>query len=243
MFHILIVEDDSIQRNALEKLIQRTYPDSVITTTDNYESATALVEANDYHLFILDIRLTEDTACATETPSGLDLASYIRSMSKYKQSPIIFITALLNEALTAINDFHCYHYIVKPYSDNDVINAIHSVFHEPLFQDPFELYDLNGIYFKLYTADIIYIQLDAHNHLIHTTKGTYHVSAYMVKKSGADIFSNLVRCYRSFYINPRYILSYDKTNKLLNLYHCDVEIPVGRVYKNTIISIMEDMND
>ena len=64
-----------------------------------------------------------------------------------------------------------------------------------------------------------------------------------IKKSGADIFSNLVRCYRSFYINPRYILSYDKTNKLLNLYHCDVEIPVGRVYKNTIISIMEDMND
>lgn len=244
MFHILIVEDDEIQQNALKKLIQKTYPDSMVTAADSYETALESIDLNEYHLFILDIKLTEDTDCAAKTSTGLDLAFHIRRKIQYRFTPIIFITALPDKIYTAVNDLHCYNYIVKPYSDEDVINAIHAVLSSPFFQNAcLELYDTNGIYFKLYLEDIIYIQFQSHVYLICTTKGIYRVSSYRIKKTGINIFSNLVRCHKSYYINPGYILNYDKTTKIVKLNQCKSKIPVGRAYKDILLTKMEDSDD
>jgi two-component system LytT family response regulator len=234
MFNVLLVEDNNIQLSALKQLLRNKYKNFQITTASDYEAAMISMELNEFNLFILDIQLDSET-------SGIDLAQKIRSDSKYLHTPIIFITALPDKVFTAINDIHCYGYIKKPYNDDDVIQAIDSLFNTPVFQNvSFQFNDINGIFFRITLSDIICIKISSHNYYFYTLKGNYNVSSYTLKKSHSDILSHLTRCHKCYYINLEQVVNYDRTTQLLSMNGHMTPIPVGRSYKNIFIPEEKD---
>lgn len=236
MFNILIVEDNAIQLEYLKQIVLKCTPHSRITAVRHYEDAVQAIQMSDFNLFILDINLNGGKLSQTiDASDGIGLGFLIRSKEIYSRTPIIFITAFSDKVMTALNQLHCFSYLVKPYAEHDVKSAVSlalDIHHAK--EIPLELKDANGIYFKLYQSEIIYIQLSVHDIMIQTKTIRYTVKDYMIREQRSKLVSSLIRCHKSFYVNPEQIRSYDKTNQVLSLLYYDQQIPVGRKYKDTL---------
>lgn len=84
LYSIIIVEDDSIQRDILKRMILSVCDFVKIYEADSEMSALEIILNNDINMFLIDISLKQS--------SGLDLAMKIRSISKYEFRQIIFLT-------------------------------------------------------------------------------------------------------------------------------------------------------
>lgn len=107
MIKILVVEDSEkdllLYKNVLGDIggIQVLYALSG-------EEALRIAKENPIDIFILDIELPGI--------SGLQLAGKIRSIPEYVLTLIMFITGYEKNQLEAFRQFHCYDYIIKPFS-------------------------------------------------------------------------------------------------------------------------------
>lgn len=226
--NLLIVEDDAIQLNGLKHIITEHYPDTNIHTASSYNEAVTVIDSSDINLFMLDINLGDDK-------NGLDICSYLRKRHEHENSPVIFITDITNPSLDVINKYHCSYYFSKPYSKDDVIKAI-SYVNSNLIPSASKLQvrDTLGILFHVSPQDIIFVKSDGHHKHIFTTNGDFEVTNSTFASVLDENDLPLVRCHRSYYINPDYILSYDRTNALLQLSGIQDSIPIGRKYKPQI---------
>ncbi len=229
MLNILLVEDNLAQRNALKKLISSSFHNTNISIASDYDSALQLCQDEFFNLFILDIQLDSDKC----EENGLLLAEKIRAKEQHLHTPIIFITALPDKIYQAVNNLHCFGYITKPYNNCDVINIISSITRQPDCQHLlFNVKDINGIYTKLSILDLLYIKIEHHNYYLFTKKGTVSTTNTSFKSSNNTLIKQLVRCHKSYYVNPLYIQIYDKATGIIFLH--DAKIPVGRNYKSNV---------
>lgn len=76
MYSIILVEDDSMQREILKTMIHSIYESINIYEADSESSALEIIKNNDINMFFIDIGLKES--------SGLDLAMDIRKIPKYE---------------------------------------------------------------------------------------------------------------------------------------------------------------
>ena len=112
MYSIILVEDDSMQRDILRKMILSTYEFVNIYEADSEVTALDIIKNNDINMFLIDISLKES--------SGLDLAMKIRNIAKYEFRQIIFLTTHMEYITQAFKQTHCYDYIIKPYNKEEV---------------------------------------------------------------------------------------------------------------------------
>lgn len=246
MYNILIVEDDKIQRDGLCNIIKSVYNKPRITPASTYDEAHSYIKHVEYDLFILDIELVDaqntEAAAETANQNGISLAFEIRNISRYKHTPIIFITAFPSQIFSAVNDLHCYSFIVKPYEESAVIRALENVQETPMFKEiPLEFKDVNGIYFRVSIRDIIYVKLRSHTYTFYTTHGHYELSTYMLNKHGTAVFSRLIRCHKSYYFNFDYLKYYDKSSQFITLRNVDMSLPIGRQYKDSVEYEIEEL--
>jgi DNA-binding response OmpR family regulator len=83
---LLIVEDDELNQTIYKAILSKDY--EIIICGDDEEFYTALRE-NDYELFIIDLALS----CAK---NGTDLIRELREIEKYKDKPIIVVSAFVS---------------------------------------------------------------------------------------------------------------------------------------------------
>ncbi len=95
---VLIVEDNVRSMEMLVKIIENLRTDVEIKTASSQEEAAILAMKFNIDLFMLDIILN---ASNPGDVSGMKFAEYIRTLQKYKYTPIIFITALEDPELHA----------------------------------------------------------------------------------------------------------------------------------------------
>ena len=118
MYRVLIVEDQPAQLLALQKILESYNENFEIKTSSDYDTAYHIVTGSTiFDLFLLDIKFQEQD---WENYSGLTLGHFIRSMHCYQYTPIVFITSIPEKIYEALNDTHCYHYILKPYTATDI---------------------------------------------------------------------------------------------------------------------------
>lgn len=235
MLNILLVEDSIPQGNALINLIKKSFDNTQITLASNYESALNFAKAQTFNLFLLDIQFGSENK---DEKNGIALAKQLRGFQEYIYTPIIFITALPNEIYQALNNIHCYGYIIKPYTEEEVISTINSLMISPNYQYlHFSLKDINGIYAKLSIEELIYIKIEHHNYYFYTATGTYCITNSSILPIKEDIFKHLIRCHKSYYINPLHIQNYDKT--ICSITMPNSTIPVGRNYKKSLEGVLK----
>lgn len=230
---ILIVEDDTLQLHALQNSIQLAYPDWTIHTATDIDTAQrflnfSLEDNNFYSMFLLDINLEEGTS----DESGFELAKNIRACSVYFKTPILFLTSFQNKTNFALSTFHCYNFIVKPYSADDILFEIKQMLLTGfLSNNCIMITDTYRITRRILLSDILYIEVSSHLLILHTKNGNVNTRDLTMSEIQQQLSENFVRCHRKFIVNLKYVDNYDRNNRYIHMK--TITLPVSRGYKDS----------
>lgn len=157
MTKIMILEDSIDSLKALKVIVESVSRDIAVIPVKSLEEARAALqdEANLFQAFLLDINLDEQKP---QDASGMEFAREVRNDSRYVFTPVIMITSLANLELAAYRELHCYQYILKPYQREEIEKLIQKVlFQTGESKEPFVLVKKDGINYKIYCKDIMYL--------------------------------------------------------------------------------------
>lgn len=231
MIRILIVEDNLIQAKALKDMLNQFFLDAKVTICSNYSNAEesikeSIVTRDVYSMFLLDIQLSD----APGDRGGYVLSNYIRSLKEYYTTPILFLTSIQDDSKYALNAFHCYSYISKPYSRDDLFSILTQMQVTGLLDTTLSFADIYRIAHNIVYSDIMYIKSKAHTTYIVTKKGTYPTRNYNITSLAQKLPSNFIRCHNSYIINKDYVENCDNLSNYVRV--ASESIPIGRHYKN-----------
>lgn len=232
MGNILIVEDELAISNGLSTIIKDINKGINIDVTGYAEEALKLAKAAKYDVFLLDIQLRDY--------SGYELAKEIRSMSNYKLTPIVFITAIPTRELMAFKEIHCYDYIVKPFKEDTVKSTLKTIIdHGVIKEESYLKLKQKDYTYILKQDEIIYIESKNRKIFIVTSNEEIIISTYTLSRLLEELKTNFIQCHRGYIININYIEKIDKKKYDIYLKGIKIPIPVGRKYKEAIRSIIK----
>ena len=160
--NILLLEDDSVQLEVLKNYVVRNFEDvEVHCYTSADDAFDALNSDVRYDIFLLDISLDEKSV----TREGIDFAKKIRADKNYLKTPVIFITGYPEFIFDAVNEAHCYSYIIKPYDEDKVISQLSEVLSN---NSKVTIRTTDKVYVNLDLNDIYYIESMGRYQYFHT---------------------------------------------------------------------------
>ena len=118
MQQILVVEDESVIRNALRRLLERNGY-KVLTAKDGIDAMGQLQETVP-DMMLLDIEMPR--------MDGFELATHMRNDDRLKHVPIIMITSRTGDKhRERAQQIGVNNYLGKPYQENDLLDSIHQI--------------------------------------------------------------------------------------------------------------------
>jgi two-component system cell cycle response regulator DivK len=112
---LLYIEDDSSNRQIVSMFLKDYF---VVDTASESSEALKKINRNSYAIILLDISLSKGL-------DGLELAREIKKLKKYKDVPVIAVTAYaFKEDENRILKSGCTHYISKPFTKNYLLDTI-----------------------------------------------------------------------------------------------------------------------
>lgn len=227
MYTCIIIDDDIFSIKILQQLLLNCNYLMCIKQFTEPSEAIAYLEENVVDIIFLDIEMPEMT--------GFELKNKISSNLK-----IIITTSHSNFALDAFNN-NISDYLVKPISFPRLDQAIKKVIKELGVKRAAESNSINENIIvikhknknhKLSLNDIIYIE-SKEEYVCYNTK-TDKIIDYARLKNVEKILPKemFIRIHKSFIINKNSIKSYNAF--FVNLIN-DVELPVGRVWRNQFV--------
>ena len=229
MAQILLVEDDAAASELIQRYTEALCGKHQLTI---FSTATAALNWSNEHsvdLFILDIQLPDYR--------GTELGKQIRTIPRYRFTPILFTTELAGEELGAYREIKCYDFLVKPFTN--ALSAALDMGKQMRKTVPVLRIEQKQFLFEYVLEQILYIESFGKKAVIHSiSQGKElndQISGYslvrLLEMAGPG---NLVQCHKSFLINPIYITKIDKSSKTLWLKHCKDTIPIGEKYQHNL---------
>ncbi len=117
--NILLVENDKVSSMLVRTYLKDDYNLDIVI---NGDLALQKAAENEYDAILMDINLGIGM-------TGLEATQKIKSLSKYKNVPIIAVTAFAMEKdKEEFLKFGCTHYIAKPFEKNDLLKLLNLIF-------------------------------------------------------------------------------------------------------------------
>lgn len=232
---VLIVEDNVRSMEMLVKIIENLRTGVEIKTASSQEEAAILAMKFNIDLFMLDIILN---ASNPGDVSGMKFAEYIRTLQKYKYTPIIFITALEDPEQHAYSDLHCYYYVEKPYDVEKVSSVISEALEFPaVHNEPQNVFfRKDGILYKKEISEILYIENSRAGQTVYCSNGNlklpYKPNYKILEELASDKF---IQCSRYHIINYDYIDKIDTVNRYILLKGVKTPIEIGNSFKKKFL--------
>lgn len=170
MTRILIVEDDEKIQHFLENAIYELDANLQIFHSVSAADALKMAQREQYDAFIVDIQLVDY--------KGTDLVKQLRHIETYKYTPIVFETAIVTEELRAYRELKCYHYLIKPYTKDEVKNVMAEVLdylQQSITDDRTVRIEQKGFIFEYRLQDILYIESFGKRMIIHLLTDYPHI--------------------------------------------------------------------
>ena len=215
IINTVLIDDESDGIAILEKMLAKHCENiSVIGTAGSVEDGVKVIDSLKPDLVFLDISMPDG--------DGFDLLS----QTKNQDFEVIFITAYNEYALKAF-EFSALHYLLKPISGHDLIEAVtryKNLKEDGLFNDKVKVLNdsLEGKQHKIILPqadgfsiieldDIIYCESFNSYTTFHTKQGMQPIVAKSINNY-EEILSDLqfVRVHRSYIINITYVKQYVK---------------------------------
>lgn len=116
---LLLVENDKVSAMLVKTYLKSDYELEIVT---NGDIALQRAAEDEFDAILMDINLGVGM-------TGLDTAQRIKLLNKYKNVPIIAVTAFAMEKdKEEFLKFGCTHYIAKPFEKNDLLKLLNSIF-------------------------------------------------------------------------------------------------------------------
>lgn len=236
---VLILEDNFSHANVIKQLIQKHDRYIKVYIESDINSAYALVMKNRINLFVIDIIL--DTSCPGDT-SGIKFAESMRSIAKYKYTPMVFITALQDPEIYAFRELHCYGYLEKPFSIDQAQKLLTDAleFNHTDGKDSVLHFRKNGILYPIPCRDIVYVKSIDHRicfYLKNKTTFTIYFKTCRHILEEAE-YDDLIQCNRGVIVNREYIKNVDVSNRVVTL-EGDVKVEIGIRFKKEFLEALK----
>lgn len=205
MIHILVIEDDEIQRNNLVKIISSVSNEMHIHEADCKDDAMEIAMKYPISFMFIDIMLRNST--------GLDFAKELREIPRYQLTWLIFLTTHVDYMLEAFKEIHCYDYILKPYDKQKIIDTTKLLIEnkyeqQRVFEEEREaiVIELQGTTYKFFADQIVFIEVSLRTCMVHLKTETYTLNRMPLKKLLEMIESDfIIQTHKSFAVNVRLI--------------------------------------
>lgn len=212
---------------------------SVIYCASNSAMAYKYAMENRIDLFLIDIML--DNRVKNDV-SGIIFADKMRQQERYKFVPMIFVTALEDQAMAAFHKLHCYGYIEKPFDFDRVRKMICEALQYPIKderENQYFYYRKDGILYSVETDRIIYAESYLRVLNMHLPDETieipYMTCNFLIEKLNGKDF---LQYSRNGILNRKYIDYVDETNRYIRMKNGDM-LEIGRVWKKRF---MQELN-
>lgn len=238
--NILIIEDNKIHMDVLRSIIEEIGKNIRLYCASDIRQAFQIALEEHIHLFLIDIILDKKKPGDT---AGLNFAREIREISKYKFTPIIFITSLEDPKLCSYSQLHCFAYIEKPFDAKEVENAILNALEFPVKDNSQRcIYFRNDrIVHSVRICDIVYISISRRKIKIHCTYDELEVPYMTTDEILKELDStDFIRCSRYCIINRNFIENIDYTNRFIKMKNTDNPIEIGIIMKKEFKKRMDD---
>ncbi|TCT15448.1 LytTR family two component transcriptional regulator [Natranaerovirga pectinivora] len=211
MINILVVEDQEQQRRKLVRILRQAKYEANIFEAATGKEAVKIFNSHNIDLFFLDIQLPDI--------SGLKIAEIIRSIPKYELTFMVIITTHIAYQLQSFKQYHCYDFIEKPYESKEVIEIANRLLKGIKVDEPSKEED--NIYFKLKNCiikvkvdDILFIESQKRNCIIHTVNGLHIVPNMTMKDILQEISkSYFMKTHKSYIINIKKVIEVEKVDR------------------------------
>lgn len=231
---ILIVEDDPIQNDSLRHAIVAQYPDWNIISSYNYDDALAHIknsvykDHDSYTLFLFDVQLSREKG----DRGGFLLAEEVRKLHQYYRTPVLFLTAVSDEGGFALSNYHCYNYISKPYTMQDILSQLDQMLITGYLETTLDICDSDRIHHNLSPEDILYIESKGHTLVMHMKQDTLVTREYNLSTILELLGYEFVQIHKRYIVQIKKITHVDKVNMCINI--GTTMIPIGRAYKSNL---------
>lgn len=216
--NVLIIEDNKTCREALAELTQKCDTVGAVFCVDNSADAYKYAIEEEIDLFLVDIVLDGEKA---HDVSGIVFVDRLREIKRYEFTPVIFITSLVDEAMNAFHNLHCFDYIEKPFDMEKVRKVINAALKAPLSDDREKevfYYKKDGVLYALNFDRIIYLEAYFRNITIYTLDETVELNYMSLKQIIAELPRKLfIQCSRNAVVNRMFIEYVDKANQIVKL--------------------------
>ncbi len=165
---VLIIEDHDESMDKICQLMDK-FEDVVILKAQNSDIAYRYAMEYSIDLFIVDIIL-KTTEYADI--SGLKFIEAIRTVDRYKFTPVIVTTSLEDPKFHAYAHLHCFRYFEKPYDEEELEESIRSALEFRTIKKAknFYSYKDDGIIYSVKIKNIVYFRtLDRIIFLLHVS--------------------------------------------------------------------------
>lgn len=214
MINLLIVEDS----DADVKLYQTMFNESNqihLFYAHSGEDALNIVRKTRIDMFCLDVQLPG--------MDGFAVAKAIRETPGYTFTPIVFITGYSRNQLEAFKAFHCYDYIVKPFTLIDLKCKLFALIERLKDQSTAQKKSSEKKKMTLFVTDsgeylidaqkIDYAESERNNTLLHTEEETFRLTGVSLKEVIETVDCPcFLRCHKSFAVNITKIYGFRDVN-------------------------------
>lgn len=236
---ILILEDNNKNAAMIRQLIQECDKNTKVYIEKDLDRAYALVMQNTIQLFIIDIIL--DTAQPGDA-SGIRFVESVRDISRYKYTPVIFITGVQDPEIYAYRELHCYGYIEKPFAVDEVRKLLKDALDYKATgrRDYMLHFRKDGVLYPIACCDIVYARSTNHQISFYMANETEFTVNHKTCKQVLDEaeYDEFIQCNRGTIVNRRYIKNIDVTNGLITL-DKNIRIDIGIRYKKKFIEALQ----
>lgn len=226
----IIVDDEPLAREGMERLVSDAGIFDLVATCANALEANKILSQQKIDLVFLDIQMP-----------GMRGTDFLKTLPV---KPLVIITtAYPNFALEGF-ELHVFDYLVKPITTERFLHAVNRVRDmleskkdgKTTQETDFFFIKSSNNYEKVFFDDILFIEASQNYMTVHTEKGK--ILALITIKSLEEQLParKFIRIHKSFIVSIDKITALRGNELVLGVH----KIPVGKLYKDSILKMVQD---
>lgn len=235
LIRIAIVEDEPTERDRIKVYLEEiAQEDQTQFDIEQYSSGMAFVMSGmkDYDLVLMDIDMPN--------LNGIETAKALRKVDQ--SATLIFVTNMAQYAISGY-EVNAFDFILKPVNRYSfAIKIKRAISRTAKKNDNAIQIKMDGTIFLVHMYQIMYLEVDGHYVIFHTTQGDYKEYTTL-KLAQKRINSSLfIQCNQSFLINMKYIESVSRESVTVGGTVIYISRKMKTEFMNAVLDFLGGMN-
>ena len=235
LIRIAIVEDEPTERDRIKVYLEEiAQEDQTQFDIEQYSSGMAFVMRGmkDYDLVLMDIDMPN--------LNGIETAKALRKVDQ--SATLIFVTNMAQYAISGY-EVNAIDFILKPVNRYSfAIKIKRAISRTAKKNDNAIQIKMDGTIFLVHMYQIMYLEVDGHYVIFHTTQGGYKEYTTLKLAQKRINSSHFVQCNQSFLINMKYIESVSRESVTVGGTIIYISRKMKTEFMNAVLDFLGGMN-